>query len=565
MSILDQNDLLILHNYVQNNHYRMALHFIKTLLPHTTDDRLTLLHIFVLTELDLFTEAEEMFSNVKNVLPYFLPKICKNMNLIKNLKNMAKTDKDIYEACILEGDTHTANKYAVKMLPENKNFLLFVALYNSLRNCNGNELRITMNGVLKNEGINPGLLTMIVQRGLMGGEVVKYLDNVKGTNGDYLILVKELLCRDFLSAKTMRQILDKLNLISTINDNQVKSVLVNYLLNKVDDWNIYLYAIKNGIYIEESESVNYRHYKVLKENAFENLEKLIGRVTSFPEILEIIETMGNKYDPIDEQYSYIFRYLKNDGTITMDDLKRVYFLYYKNKTILGFKLLMALLLSTRQEKYILLAFKIAKEEQNDINYEFRLIYMFIARFFCHLSEFKGAYGEFDIKNILLPKMYGVWNRLHMKVGNDAIVRDHKLIIDNVYTTMEEFFLPFLHYHKTFKKSTIKSINTTVIFFIEAGLHFQAIELLELRKSLCDENFEANECTNNFINTLGEGCRFIFSDTQMDEDAIQGFMLPNMYNWMRDRRFDTEIFNNDVENITCPIFHNFIKELYGMYR
>lgn len=565
MSILDQNDLLILHNYVQNNHYRMALHFIKTLLPHTTDDRLTLLHIFVLTELDLFTEAEEMFSNVKNVLPYFLPKICKNMNLIKNLKNMAKTDKDIYEACILEGDTHTANKYAVKMLPENKNFLLFVALYNSLRNCNGNELRITMNGVLKNEGINPGLLTMIVQRGLMGGEVVKYLDNVKGTNGDYLILVKELLCRDFLSAKTMRQILDKLNLISTINDNQVKSVLVNYLLNKVDDWNIYLYAIKNGIYIEESESVNYRHYKVLKENAFENLEKLIGRVTSFPEILEIIETMGNKYDPIDEQYSYIFRYLKNDGTITMDDLKRVYFLYYKNKTILGFKLLMALLLSTRQEKYILLAFKIAKEEQNDINYEFRLIYMFIARFFCHLSEFKGAYGEFDIKNILLPKMYGVWNSLHMKVGNDAIVRDHKLIIDNVYTTTEEFFLPFLHYHKTFKKSTIKSINTTVIFFIEAGLHFQAIELLELRKSLCDENFEANECINNFINTLGEGCRFIFSDTQMDEDAIQGFMLPNMYNWMRDRRFDTEIFNNDVENITCPIFHNFIKELYGMYR
>lgn len=566
MSILNNRHNFILDLYIKREKYKKAYNYIQKLHPEIRDDRVNVIYIFLLSELNHFTEANDNIQTLKNVLPNFLPRIYKNMNLINNLKSIAKSNKELYEAHIINGDVNTASKYALKMIKDNINYLLFTTLSTSIKCSDGVELKAIIDKIRGEEKMHSGVLTMIVQKELIGKEMVQFIDTADSYDGDFFIFLKEMLFRGFLTPEIMVSILKKIgntDIKNTSND-EIPHIFTNYLLSLVDDWKIYLYAIRNGINIEESKSVNYLHYLVKTKKDSSSIVRLIMRLTSFPEIIDILKNTNLDLNPSDETYLLLINFLNNKYFATSREIKIALELYRVKKSLIRFKLLIALLLSTKKEKYILLAFKLAKDAQNEPLYEFRLIYMFIARFFCHCDEFCRAYNEFDVKNVLIPKMYGVWYRLYSSIKNKSTFSTSNHEKFRLFQLPIDFFDYFNDQHFRFKYSTIKSINNTVIYFIEAGLHHHAIELLKLRDKLCDDNYTEKECFNYFENFLGKECKYIFKD-KGENNNFDDFIMPNIYSIETKKDMSMDIFRNDVEDIVCPIFQKFILDLYKIYK
>lgn len=558
MTPLDITNYYVLTAYIDRGEYTKALSFINNHIKTTSDDRITLLHIFLLSELDYFEEAFNKIQFINNVSHIKLPKIYKNMNLLKELRRLVRNHREIYEVAILEGNMNVASKNA-RLMCDGKKHLFFVQFYKAIEN---KEVLVLDQKYLNEHCICAGVLCMGIERGVIDSSIKDYIDHVMGIDGDYLVLVKEMLCRDYLDIFTIKKILANMD-VKYGDEKDIMHFFVNYLVKLIDDWKVYEFAIKNSIKMDVCKTVNYLHYLCVVEGKFVNFENLLLKLVEFNEIKEVLELAGEDFIPENEHYFLIHKYLKARNTIGIDDIKRAHHLFYSKKTLLTFKLLLALLLSTKEEKYLLLAFKIAREEQYNSIYYYRFIYLFIARFFCHTNEFHLAYSKFDVKNVIIPKMYGVWHRLYDAIKDRVISEANYTRNDELVTSPCEFYKHYNDKHKNFKLSTIKSINNSLIYFIENGLYHTAVELLELKIKLISDSFEIKECYNEFKDTLGDGCAYIFSDTLKCDD-FDDFVMFNMHMNGTKKEFTKDIFINDVEDIKCTDFRGFISKLYEKY-
>lgn len=640
------NDIAQILDHIQNNQINKALELTqRSLLKNPKNDKLNILELFLLTELDHFQEAEQKIEIIQeNTIAFFAKSILRNLNRISSMLRFCQNNRDVFLTNILMYNFDDAYKVALKLIVENKNFLVFNELCLILfKNKKERKMIVSLlDNLKKNDSLGVDLLYLITKNDILN--VKSYFMDLKVEAIDYFILMKEIFIKgwfnedditklinilennskflegdDFLNNKNIindskqvgfknspkddidleqtskekcdqvdvnneekylnekintndyellndkssnnyekrmkqddnKKMNDKFNnnyekilnendnekqLNDKLNNSYEKTIskieyFINLLLNYVDDWNLYKYALDNNLNILHKKSVNFSIYKIIKFKDTKLAESFIKNNSNFTEIKNILNFVDQI--PFEEPiYEILIKYLSKNHT--NEDIKEVFYLYKTNKNFLTIKLLLALLISSQIENNLILAYKIAKDEQNllEDNYEIKLVYLYLSRFFCNTGEVKRLFYELDIKNTLHENFRSLWSDFNSK-----------------------FFSDIEYDYLNCKKGLIKQINNSIMLFIEKGLFMHSINILETKMKL--ENNEYSECA--FKGLLGEKCEYIF-ERKIDTNRFDDFKLRVLFKKDITSNFDDSIFLNEYESIEDEDFKIFIKNI-----
>lgn len=377
---------------------------------------------------------------------------------------------------------------------------------------------------------------------------------------------------------------EKVSDLDEVEKNQV-AIELTTLINKIDDFSLYDFAIKNEIQLIEDESgkvtfkennftvennsninnsteiesidtsnsrpntekktdsddllrnsINMNWYRIIQNKDFDCARRMILLSTNFCDIKKILE-----YCPLEDTesptHNILIKYLKGDDPRKL--LESSFNHLFNENSFISIKVLLALLIATKDEKLLLLALQISESAKFEENYEIGLINLFLCRYFLLFAKIRRGFQLLDIKNIQMHNLAYIWS--------DPMILMNVKLTDEILLFKREI------------SNTQSSIEKMLITSLDNGKVAVAYSLIELRESLKNSAI-VNEINSRkiistspfsmFSNFLGESCSFLFDKLIVtDRRTVQG-IIPTIRTTPA-HEFSESVFENDFLNLTDP--------------
>jgi hypothetical protein len=331
-----------------------------------------------------------------------------------------------------------------------------------------------------NNKIEIDLVLYLTKCGLCIPYTVDHLNKIKIRDYLYYLCIKELLIKNIIEYDP------------------------DALLDKIGDFDVYRWCIKNKKDLRKRDTINYEYYLVHKKN-FECLEGLLEKVKMYKDIEYLVNISGLTSHK-NVLVNYIVRYINRGYNREVSkDIKNL--LEASESNLEYVKLYLAYLISSRDLNNLVLALYISKKYSftNLENYEIDLIYLFLLKYFLFYDDVVDVYRKLDIKNNQDLNMSYIWSDVYINLINK---KDKFFNVD----TMKMKYLMYI-------KNTKKSIEDNLCVFIECNKISYAINLIKLYeeintnvvyKELQDEKFIEGRVDTQFSDLLGSRCRYLFN-------------------------------------------------------
>ena len=363
----------------------------------------------------------------------------------------------------------------------------------------------------------------------------------------------------------------KISNLDTVERIKISTELTS-LINKIDDFSLYDFAIKNQIQLVEKDgtitflgksdypeytkdnmssnfdmdtqdqsnllrnSVNMAWYKIIQNRDSEVARKLILLPTNISDIKKILDYCPLK-DTGSLTYDILIKYLNNEDPKKL--LESSFKHLVTDNSFISTKVLLTLLIATKDEKLLLLALQISESAKFEDNYEITLISMFLCRYFLLFSKIRKIFHILDIKNIQLHNLAYIWS--------------DPMIVTNVKLSDET------SHFRTEISNTLSNIEKSLVASLDNSNIAVAYSLFELRESLVNSVI-ANEVSSKkitstspfsmFSDFLGEPCRFLFDKLVVEDKRQPSGSIPTLRT-VPEFKFSDKVFENDFMNITNP--------------
>lgn len=312
---------------------------------------------------------------------------------------------------------------------------------------------------------------------------------------------------------------------------------LNRAVSEIDDFSLYSLAIKLKVEIDFNRSTNYQWYLVAKDKSVDSAIEILRRSSSFREVQELI--LHFKDSPIELSklaepgcaHNILIKYL--EGGYSSDILQRAWDNFCDENTHLNLKILLALLIASRDEKNLVLSFYLSHKHTSSDNYEIDLIHLFLSRYFMFHANIARMFERLEIKNIQHHNLAYIWS--------DPMI----LSSVRLSSSIKSF--------KTEIGEQISSIETNLRKFIDSNRIACAASLLSLREKLVDSvvfgeiescKILCTEPKTMFSNFLGESCSYMFdkittSDVRTETGSISSIRSRSVED------FSNSIFDNEI--------------------
>lgn len=418
---------------------------------------------------------------------------------------------DNYEACLLTKDFVGCKQLGMKLISTNTHYLSFALLSEAIFTKPNPYILRLLRLSIEREEVSAELLGFLAKRRILEEHIPNYLSKVEKKTTAYYITLKHLFIRGLCESKVYQ-----------FQDEHEE--YLNYLLDNIDDWELYEYAMAKGLKSRVRESMNYKYYRLEVTKDMNIARELILKNTSFPEIKKILGMVG--YSEVKDLLSPHKGMvgLIVGGGINVETLKSLYEMYIADKTFLNTITILSGLICTREDSFLILALCIPFSEKDSFpnNYEIALVFLFLCRYFCFYPKVLKTISDLSIRSIQQENFGFVWSDLNILLN----LKDHSMVKK----------------YKNFHYDVLKGINGSVTSFIGEGRIYHAISLLELReqfeKSMINKEIEGNTIINEeektaFSGLLGDKCSYLFAKITPKSKCSTGFggsnKLMNIYN------------------------------------
>lgn len=415
---------------------------------------------------------------------------------------------------LVKKDFESCKKIALELYKKHPGYLLFFCILRKDEN-----RQMLLNLLKKYPSVDPHTVYSLVSSDSFSYEEIKGIA-VQYTNTSFInICIRKKL---FLKQHT-----------ADANNASLES-----LLDQIDDFELYDFAIRNKITLKPRNTVNYDWYVLLRDNSVEMAKKLILKSNNFQEIQKILKYSG-VFETGDGKYDILIDYITKG--YSYDLLKKSFEIFEKDKSFLSIKLLLSLLIASKNEKFLVLALYISKCHFQADNYEISLIHLFLDRYFLIVDQINNMLLKLDIKNIQHHNTAYIWS--------DPMIVLNAKFQHNINGFMNEMSV---------EMDGLKDVTRK---FIENNLISHAVSSFNLYCSLSESiiykeiksmSILATHPGTMFSDLLGDGCRYIFDKITVDDRRnISGTV--NTIRSTAGSHFNKEIFNNEFMCISDSDF------------
>lgn len=313
---------------------------------------------------------------------------------------------------------------------------------------------------------------------------------------------------------------------------------LNRMILEIDDFSLYDLAIRRKVEIYSSESINYQWYLVAKEKNTNSAIRILKKSTSFQEVQELVRyfrgspTELSRLAEPGSVHDILIKYL--EGGYSKDILQCAWSNFCGKNTHLNLKILLALLIASREEKNIVLAFYLSHKHASSDNYEIDLIHLFLNRYFMFHANVARMLEKLEIKNVQQHNLAYIWS--------DPMILSSIRLNNRISSFQAEI------------REQINSIETGLRKFIDSNRIACAASMLALREKLTGsvvlneiENCKilCTEPKTMFSGILGDSCSYMFdkitvTDTRAEAGSISSIRSTSVQD-CGDDIFDNEIF------------------------
>ncbi|KCZ80391.1 hypothetical protein H312_02217, partial [Anncaliia algerae PRA339] len=502
---------------IESNEFAEALDLISQMeKKEPLNDETMLIKAYLLIETDNLLEADRIYKPTKStILAGFVKRICWALNKIVDFKVLSGTSiEDQYESAILSGDYISAKKCGISLLKERSIYLVMalILLYN--RDRNENDL-ILLESAIKKEPKYTNILVLLVKLDILIDFVISSIQKINKRDFLFHYMIQLI----YLKYPEKRDdLISQANFLNVRTENE----LINFLIDKLDSWDIYEIALEKNIEIKERKSFNFSMYKFRKENNADVANELLKSTHSF-EIIEKILNLMNKNN-IPQEYLSIYKFEENN-------IKDSYQNYINSKSLFNLKCLLYHLIASKKDNYLVLALFLARNEKDSFeNFDIQMIFLFLCRFFLLIKPIKEIFEELNIKTIQHENFSFIWNDITLKSGKSFPLKS-----------------TYLNLHM----QNLNVINNLVNHFIQTGKLDHAYDMLITKDSLCNSVYYNEVISNKLIATekehgfsylLGKECSYLFA--KLTKNHFENLQVNNLFSEV-DGKEITEFLENDL--------------------
>lgn len=464
--------------------------------------------------------------------------------------------KSMFMNALLSGNMDSAKKLAFELYNKHPTYLLFFSCIKRAEN-----KQIILN-ILKKQKPDPKLVHMLLKdetytfKDLTGlvedftsdsfidscirkAVFLKKYNSVECSNENAPNMTNQSVCGDVIESGTEN------NHIETIETNDTLKIQIEKLLDVLDDFELYQFAINRNIRLDERPTANYQWYCLLVDKTPEIATKIILKNTGFPEIAKVL-----KYCNIRETgcliYDIAIKYI-TDG-YSSDLLDQAVKILEVDSSFFTVKTTLALLIASRKEENLIAALYLSQKYSFEVIYEIDLVHLFLCRYFLLFDRLQRKFTELDIKNIQQHNLAYIWS--------DAMIVGGSRLGNRVSNFQKEI------------KTELEGCGVMIKKFIENELVSGALSTFELQRRLvtsviCEEvkqmKIKATESRMMFSNLLGDECRYLFDKiTIFDTKEVSGQV--HTIRSVPAVGYDKKIFNNGILDLNAEFITEIEKEL-----
>ncbi|KAI5169348.1 hypothetical protein PAEPH01_0637 [Pancytospora epiphaga] len=346
--------------------------------------------------------------------------------------------------------------------------------------------------------------------------------------------------KGFMNAAIRRDWFLRSDNLEASSSNKSKSEILFELLDRIDDFRLYEYAIDRGIIIPTRNTANYKWYIVQRDQDRKYATELIIKTANFQDIYKLCELSGVR-EVSDGSYDLLIKYLFDGYSEGL--LRQAVDLFNSSKSFLNCKILLSLLIASRRENNLVLALYLSYSIKFEDNYELDLVHLFLNRYFCFHKNIHKLMKKMSIKNI--------------QIYNNAYIWTDPMIL----TGDSESYLVHISKFNLMHRRDLGTIESKIASFLESGMIGHAISLTKLYKGLEEAvcikevaSFKilATDGKTMYSGLLGEQCDYLFNKITVKHEVTGKGSLRTLYG-SADGSSYKAVLENPFININCPEF------------
>ncbi|KAI4291896.1 hypothetical protein PAPHI01_1170 [Pancytospora philotis] len=392
-------------------------------------------------------------------------------------------------ASILGGKHDAAQKHAIKVCDQQPQYIL-LSLYMDL----ANSKRLFLLFLERVVHIDPFFVRILIKdERLSVDELAAAVSRCTGGSFIYKAVRRDWLLRCAAEAPALA---DAALAGPDASGECDAAKCLDKLIDEIDDFRLYEYALARGLLLSERRSSNYRWYTLLKDKDMILATKMALNTIDFGELRKILSTTGLESTG-QPNYDVLIAYLRRGYSEEL--LQRMLALYTASPSFINHKILLALLIASRTEKNLVLALYVSFRTAFTENYEIDLIHLFLSRYFCLCANTLQLMKQLSIKNI--------------QIYNNAFLWSDPMIVTGDVMSAQCSSLQRNHEHD------LATIEQKIKRFMDTNCLGHAVDLFGLRSALKESTavrevselkLRATDPRNQYSDLLGENCSYLFN-------------------------------------------------------
>lgn len=487
-----------------------------------------------------------------------------NLGILESLLIRFSNKQSLFVNHILSNDMDSAKKVALELFKSHPQYLLLYCyldmkeskelLFRALKNIKNIDLNFIYLLLRDNRILYDDIDDIVnkIDGDLFVNKAIKkaqFLKKYKFLSNDDS---KEIVFDDVINVlengneeKTKLKYLNELRIKKIeIKDKNLKDSIkeeLNALLNIIDDFELYKFAIAHEIDIQENASKNLLWYKIIKLKDNLSAIQIIRESLDFLDIYKILCISDIK--SVDaENYDILIDFLGKGYKREL--LDKMFILYNQNQSFINTKILLALLIASKQENLLVVAFYISSVNKFEDNYEIDLIHLFINRYFCFHSNIQCLMKNLDIKNIQLINTAYIWSD-PMIVSKTFFNSPRKVLINAIsgdLKSMEASLKSYLTYNRV-------AYSYSLVKLIRNLKNCAVLSEIEEMKILSTER------ETMFSLLLGPECRYLFDKITINSKRISSGSIETILSKPL-TKFSDDLFKNDYVEFNSDFISTF---------
>lgn len=412
------------------------------------------------------------------------------MNQLGFLRGLMSDRRNVekeFISMILEDRIPEAVELARMFVSKDPTPLVVSCLVSLLRNQRNSDKEEFLES-LKAIKVKSSLVWMLCKRGLLIEELHGYVEKTGVKDYLYYLTLKEIYIHNHHRVLKNGDVLEH----------------AEFLLDNLDDWDIYQYALDNNLRLKDRGTLNYRYYLLHRYKDKGAAIELLRSRLCFKEIKYIVDLVGLQGHP-DEAIDCVVQLTCHGFSEGL--LERSYRVYKREASLLSTKTLIATLVSSKKIEHLVLALYLSFKHRDidPSNYEIALVFMFLCRYFCFYPYVLKLFGEMSIKNAQIPNLSFIWSDVMIvrSIGDE----------DRRRGFLEDM------------RRLVQDLENGVRYLIAVGNIPHVVDILELRRSIVnsviarevsERRIIGTNPMNSFSLLLGNHCSYLFEKMTVDK-------------------------------------------------